>query len=197
MGKSEPHCVFAERDAGTSWRRLRERDGILIQITKARDLADFREAGQLIAEMGRWDVAQCDAFGLPSGEVLSTYYSDDSDGLMRKFTQPRSGLYLARDDASAMGCVGHLSDGDNSEITKFFVRTEARGKGIGRGLLSAALEAIREGGPGRIRLVTISFMTDAIALYRGFGFVACEPFAAAPKGLEEATRYMALPSAAA
>ena len=85
-----------------------------------------------------------------------------------------------------------MSDGETSEVTKLFVRAEARGKGVGKLLLSTVLDAIRLATPGRVRLVTISFMTDAIAPYRAFGFVDCVPFEAAPKGLEEATRYMEL-----
>src|SRR4029453_8763526 len=96
--------------------------GIVAQIAKAQGLADFGQARQLIAEMGQWDVARCNALGLPSADVLSTYYSDDAGALMRKFTRPRCGLYVARDGSAAMGCVGHLSDGEASEITKLFVR---------------------------------------------------------------------------
>lgn len=144
----------------------------------------------LIADMGQWDVEQCDARGLPSGDVISAYYSDDAASLLEKCTLPRTGMYLARAGSVALGCVGHAGHGDVAEIVKLFVRPEARGEGAGSRLLATALDAIGRSEFRRVRLVTISFMTDAIALYRRFGFLECEPFEPAPTGLEEATRYM-------
>ncbi len=159
-------------------------------VTKARTLADFYEVHSLIAEMGRWDVAQCNVHGLPSEDVIATYYSDDAQGLMEKCTLPRTGMYLARAGSVTLGCVGHLGRGDVAEIVKLYVRPEGRGKGAGSRLLATALDAIVQSEFQRVRLVTISFMTDAIALYRKFDFLECAPFEPAPKGLEDATRYM-------
>lgn len=162
----------------------------MVVVAKALTLADFHEARALIVEMGQWDVAQCDAHGLPSQDVMSAYYSDDAARLLEKCTLPGAGMYLARVGSVALGCVGHVSHGDAAEITKFFVSPQGRGKGVGTRLLATALDAIERSGFQKVNLVTISFMTDAITLYRRFGFQDCEPFEAAPKGLEEATRYM-------
>jgi GNAT superfamily N-acetyltransferase len=131
---------------------------------------------------------QCNRTSL--GGCPSTYYADDAVALMRKYTGTHSGMFIAKDGPSALGCVGHLNGREFSEITKLFVRADARGKGVGRLLLSTALDAIQLAGSGPARLATISFMTDAIALYRSFGFIDCDPIEPAPKGLEEATRYM-------
>ena len=162
----------------------------MVVIVRARTLADFREVHALIAEMGRWDVAQCDALGLPSSDVLSVYYSEDAKALQAKCTLPNTGMYLACAGTDTLGCVGYVGEGDVAEIIKFFVRPEARGKGAGRRLIETALETIRQSGFRRVNLVTIAFMEDAIALYRRLGFRECEAFEPAPKGLEAATRYM-------
>jgi Acetyltransferases len=159
-------------------------------ITKARTLADFHEAHSLIAEMGRWDVAQCHAHGLPSEDVISSYYSEDAASLLEKCTSPNSGMYLAQVGSSIVGCIGHVDHGDVAEIIKLFVRPEGRGTGSGTRLLATALDAIRQSHFQKVNLVTASFMTDAISLYRKFGFRECKPFEPAPKGLEEVTRYM-------
>ncbi len=162
----------------------------MLVVTKASTFADFYEAHALIAEMGRWDVAQCDAQGLPSAEVISAYYSDDAENLLEKCTSPNAGMYLARDGSVVLGCVGYMSHGDVAEIIKLFVRPEGRGKGAGTRLLATALQAIEQAHFRKVNLATISFMTDAISLYRKFGFRDCEPFEPAPKGLETATLYM-------
>lgn len=162
----------------------------MIVISQARTLADFHETHALIVEMGEWDVAQCDAHGLPSQEVVSAYYSADAISLLESCTSPSGGMYLARLGSAAVGCIGHRNHGETAEITKFFVRPEVRGKGVGNRLLATALESIGSFKFRRVRLVTISFMGDAIALYRKVGFQECGPFEPAPKGLEEATRYM-------
>jgi hypothetical protein len=49
-------------------------------------------------------------------------------------------------------------------------------------LLSAVLDATRPATPRRTRLVTISFMTEAIALDEKFGFVECAPLRSGPSG---------------
>ncbi|CDM58512.1 hypothetical protein WGT02_15205 [Rhizobium sp. T1470] len=84
----------------------------MVVITKARTLADFYEAHALIAEMGRWDVAQCDALGLPSEDVISAYYSDDVASLLEMCTLPNTGMYLAQVGSVVLGCIGHVSRGD-------------------------------------------------------------------------------------
>lgn len=162
----------------------------MVVVTKALTLANFHEAGALIAEMGQWDVAQCGVHGLPSEDVISAYYSDDAASLLEKCTSPSKGMYLARAGSVALGCVGYVSHGDVAEIIKLFVRPEERGKGVGARLLATALDAIEQSRCQKVNLVTVSFMTNAITLYRQFGFQECEPFEPAPKGLEEATRYM-------
>lgn len=162
----------------------------MVVIVRARTLADFREVHALIADMGRWDVSQCEARGLQSSGVMSAYYSDDAASLQAKCTLPDTGMYLARVGTDAMGCVGYLGHGDVAEIIKFFVRPEARGKGAGRRLIETALDAIQQSEFRKVNLVTIAFMEDAIALYRRLGFRDCDAFEPAPEGLEEATRYM-------
>lgn len=162
----------------------------MIVIEKATTIADFREAHALIMAMGQWDVEQCQAHGLPSKDVISAYYSLDAAGLLKHCTQPDTGLYLARQSALALGCVGYGVHGDTAEIFKFYVRPTARGKGVGTRLMAAVLDAIGQQKVHRVNLVTIAFMTDAISLYRKYGFRDCHPFKPAPAGLEAATRYM-------
>ncbi|MBN1530948.1 MAG: GNAT family N-acetyltransferase [Thermoleophilaceae bacterium] len=59
---------------------------------------------------------------------------------------------------------------DDCEIEDLFVREGARGGGLGRLLVTAALERARARGCGRILLDTGSSNAPALALYRSFGF---------------------------
>ena len=161
-------------------------------VVKLKTIADFQDAHALITEMGQWDVEQCDKNGLPSLDVLPTYYSADAQTLRDKSTAPGAAMYVAREGAVSTGCIGYSGHNGTADIVKFYVRPDGRGKGTGTQLLSTALDAIEQAGFRTVRLVTISFMVDAISLYRKFGFEDCDPFEAAPLGLEAATRFMAM-----
>ena len=59
---------------------------------------------------------------------------------------------------------------DDCVIEDVFVRERARGAGLGRVLVAAAIERARERGCARIQLDTGEGNAPAVALYRSFGF---------------------------
>ena len=59
---------------------------------------------------------------------------------------------------------------DDCVIEDVFVRESARGGGLGRILVAAALERARERGCTRVQLDTGEGNAPALALYRSFGF---------------------------
>jgi ribosomal protein S18 acetylase RimI-like enzyme len=59
---------------------------------------------------------------------------------------------------------------DDCVIEDVFVRGHARGAGLGRVLVAAAIERARERGCARIQLDTGEGNAPAVALYRSFGF---------------------------
>jgi GNAT superfamily N-acetyltransferase len=63
---------------------------------------------------------------------------------------------------------------DDCELEDLFVRESARGEGLGRLLVEAALERARARGCGRILLDTGAANEPALALYRSFGFDGAE-----------------------
>lgn len=77
-------------------------------------------------------------------------------------------LHLLATDAGgqAVGCARILPDG---HIGRMAVLKRWRGRGVGRALLAAALEAARANGHRTVRL---SAQTHAAAFYAGAGFVA-------------------------
>jgi ribosomal protein S18 acetylase RimI-like enzyme len=113
-----------------------------------------------------------------------------------KLLGPRGRLLLAYFNGEAVG-IGALKpiDATTAEVKRIFVQSEARGRGIGRALLEHLVDDAIWEGYHVLRLETLVFMTDAIALYRSLGFVEVEMFDASETalvGLERATYYMEL-----
>jgi ribosomal protein S18 acetylase RimI-like enzyme len=94
-------------------------------------------------------------------------------------------------DNDVAGCAGYSKSDDGiAELQKMYVRAEARGKGVAKGLMTACLERMREDGYASVRLETVTFMTDAIALYEAFGFTRSGPFWTVPLSLQPITIFM-------
>jgi GNAT superfamily N-acetyltransferase len=111
-----------------------------------------------------------------------------------KLVGPRGRLVVARLGGRAVG-VGGLKpvDDTTAEIKRMYVRPEARGRGIGRALLERLLADALAEGYDIARLETLSFMTEAHALYRSLGFHDAPMFGdseAVEAGIESFTYYM-------
>ncbi len=91
---------------------------------------------------------------------------------------PPSGLVLvARRHGEPVGCVALRFDGAGpAEIIRLWVDTRARGLGLGRRLLREAEGQARAHGARVVRLDTNRTLTEAIALYRGSGYVEIPRF---------------------
>lgn len=128
----------------------------------------------------------------PDGAAKRAYFAETT-----QFLAPRGKLLVARLDDEAVG-AGAFKPCDNprtAEIKRMFVRPAARGKGIARALFDQLLIDARAEGYASVRLETLSFMTEAQALYRSAGATETEPFdgsEAAGVGLGAATTYLEL-----
>jgi len=105
-------------------------------------------------------------------------------GLERELAElPRGyrALFVAEDDGVAAGCVGLREvDRDTAEMKRLYVRSAWRGRGLGRALAQAAIEAAGSAGYARIVLDSLPKMHEARALYRALGFRETEPYLAQP-----------------
>jgi putative acetyltransferase len=81
-------------------------------------------------------------------------------------------FFVAVDGADrVVGTAGLLRTGPTSgEVRKMFLLPEARGRGVGRALLDAVLEAARDRGLRRLELTTRHRYDRAIRLYERAGF---------------------------
>lgn len=96
----------------------------------------------------------------------------DSDDLV----EPTGVLLLAHSAEGAgqprpIGCVGlRRLDAQTRELTRMFVRPEARGAGVAAVLLAAAEQHAREDGASVIRLNTRHDLVEARAFYAKHGY---------------------------
>jgi ribosomal protein S18 acetylase RimI-like enzyme len=95
------------------------------------------------------------------------------------YAPPSGALLLARAaDGTALGCVGlrAMTDAGCCEMKRLYVAPAARGLGLGRALMDAAVDAGRRLGYRELRLDTLPTMTEAIAMYRRAGFTPIAPY---------------------
>ncbi len=78
-----------------------------------------------------------------------------------------------------------------AEIKTLYVAPEARGRGLGSLVLRRLLAEAQAQAAIQVRLETVSFMTDALRLYRSFGFVKCPAYYDIPVSLKPITVFMA------
>jgi GNAT superfamily N-acetyltransferase len=80
-------------------------------------------------------------------------------------------LWIAEDEGAMLGSIAITRDSDSlARLRWFLIRRSARGQGLGRRLLDAALAYARERGFERVELETFSELRTAARLYGEAGF---------------------------
>jgi putative acetyltransferase len=105
-------------------------------------------------------------------------FDQELAGLPGKYAPPQGRLLLAEFSGRPAGCVAlHPLQPEIAERKRLYVRPEFRGKGVGIALMNAVLREAKQIGYQRVRLDTIQpLMSDAIAMYRRFGFYEIAPY---------------------
>jgi GNAT superfamily N-acetyltransferase len=98
--------------------------------------------------------------------------------LAAEYGPPGGRALLAEIDDSPVGCVAirPLEPPAIAELKRMYVRPAARGRGLGRALAGAALEAAGELGYEIVRLDTVAEMVAAASVYEELGFVEIGPY---------------------
>ncbi|MEU3463594.1 GNAT family N-acetyltransferase [Streptomyces sp. NPDC006733] len=85
---------------------------------------------------------------------------------------PTGHFLVARRDGAPVGCLGlRVLDRDTAELTRMFVRADARGQGVAGRLIAAGERAARDVlGASALRLDTRKDLVEARALYAKHGY---------------------------
>jgi putative acetyltransferase len=104
-------------------------------------------------------------------------FAHEVAGLPGPYAAPGGVLLVARISGKAAGCVGvRRFEDDICEMKRQFVRHSFRGVGLGRRLALASLDHARALGYRRMRLDTLPWMRQAMALYQSLGFLEIPPY---------------------
>ncbi|MCK7626764.1 GNAT family N-acetyltransferase [Streptomyces sp. RS10V-4] len=146
-----------------------------------------------------WTVAAEPAGSPAARDLLRAYYTDVADRYYllhegrrstaeeiedgvaaypsAELAPPHGVLLVARCGGEPAGCAGvRRLDARTAELKQVFVRPERRGQGAAGALLRAVEAAAAGWGAERIRLDTRLDLTEAIALYRRYGYREIAPY---------------------
>ena len=98
-------------------------------------------------------------------------FKEELEYLPADYGSPEGAILLAYYKSKLAGCVALRKFKNNiCEMKRLFVRTEFRGRGIGKVLSERIIDKARRIGYKLMRLDTLSFMKEAINLYLSLGF---------------------------
>lgn len=114
-------------------------------------------------------------------EIVEKYYkSSDYETLLNELSTlhaPPGGLFLGLVDGAPLGCgmTHHIAPGI-AEIKRVYTAPPARGLGLGREIVLAAMQHARDMGATRMVLDTMRPLNAARHLYETLGFEPIPPF---------------------
>lgn len=134
-----------------------------LDITIERQFAATPDARELIAELD---------------EVLGALYEPEQrHGLsIKQVFEPNVSFFVAHMGDAAVGCGAVALFGDYAEVKRMYTRDAARGRGVGKALLTRIEREARDAGKPMLRLETGTLQAAAIGLYERCGFQARGPF---------------------
>lgn len=108
-------------------------------------------------------------------------YDEELEHLENKYGLPCGRLYLAYYEGMLAGCIGLKKIDDfNCEMKRLYVRPQFRGKHIGDYLVKQIIEDARGIGYMHMLLDTLPFLSNAIHMYKKFGFYEIDSYNDSP-----------------
>lgn len=108
-----------------------------------------------------------------------------------RYSPPKGAIFIAIEDAGAIGCVGIRPRLDNvAELKRLYVQPSYQGSGIGKRLLHIAMSKARKIGYASVVLSTLSTMHTARSLYLSYGFTEMPACYENPEAGAECYRYV-------
>lgn len=163
-----------------------------VELRQATSDDDFAQVRALAEGYAAWDVDLTTRLGIPAEDLLSFQHDYRVEVLRARYAAPPSIMLLATDAGLPAACGAvDLSHPPHAEIKTLYVAPEARGRGFGTQIMQRLLAEAQAQGFPEVRLETVLFMTDAIRLYRSFGFAECPAYYEIPPSLKPITMFMA------
>ncbi|MCX5065644.1 GNAT family N-acetyltransferase [Micromonospora lupini] len=121
--------------------------------------------------------AEAEAFRTLNEEWISHFFTiEESDRKtlndpFAAIVEPGGDVLIVRDGGEIIGCVALVRSSDDVfELSKMTVLPSARGRGLGRQLIEAAIERARQLGATTLFLGSNTKLADAVHLYETAGF---------------------------
>jgi GNAT superfamily N-acetyltransferase len=127
-------------------------------------------------------------FGLAFEARVATELSE----FLGRFEPERDHFVTVLLDGEVEGSIAVDGAGDPARLRWFILSEKLRGHGLGRGMLTAAVDAARAAGHRHLVLSTLSGLDAADHLYRGAGFRLLQEHAGAHWGTAATEREFAL-----
>jgi putative acetyltransferase len=119
-------------------------------------------------------IDELDAYQVPL-YPLESHHGIDTGTL----AQPNVVFAVVRSaDGEAIGCGAVILGTEYAELKRMYVRTDSRGRGIGKALLEFLESHASAAGLTTFKLETGNRQAEAIDLYSRSGYVRCGPFGA-------------------
>ena len=117
-------------------------------------------------------------------------FAEEVDSLPGDYVPPAGGLFIARLEGAPAGMVAlRKRDDVRAEMKRLFVRSSARGSGLGWALIQHVIAEARARRYRQMLLDTLPMMGDAQRLYERAGFTDVAPYYQSPIA---GTRFLAL-----
>jgi putative acetyltransferase len=123
------------------------------------------------------DDADAAAFRSLNEEWIERYFAIEAqdrrqlDDPVAAYIEPGGQILIAELNGRPVGCVALMPDGTGAyELSKMAISSEARGRGAGRTLLTAAIDHARELGATSLFLGSSRKLANAVHLYQALGF---------------------------
>jgi putative acetyltransferase len=116
-----------------------------------------------------------------SDVLMQSLYPAESNHLVDidSLERPHVHVFVAREHGRALGCGAFVLGTDgHAEMKRVFVDPAARGKGVARAIMEALEREAAKHGVTLMQLETGIKQSEAIALYRKFGYAERGPFGA-------------------
>lgn len=153
---------------------------------------DYAAFGDLIREYWEWLHSRySDLPGFIDAVAGHQALDAELSSLRRTYGPPAGTTLLAKRDDLVVGAIAFRDLGDGScEMKRLFVPDRFQGKGTGRRLCRALLDAARAAGYRVMRLDTGDQNEEALTMYASLGFRECPPYNNYPADLMTHLRFM-------